>query len=408
MKKDYQKRKRQNLTEFFYDFRREIIEMLMLAVVGLGIFLITGGRGILWIWIPVFLMYGIYRWMRLQEKKKIRLYIELENFAENFQMYYGYYDDVKEAVYDAMINSGREGYEFGKRMEKYLENPLDADSMEYAEPREYQLLETGLCAMNQEVSKIHIRESIRRFKEEIREEIFKMEETGHRFSGLAEVCLFPALTTSLIQSWATEYLQELNGYYEGIQGILANVLVLVITCAMFIIVNGLRFDIRIKQKKERESTGEILRFHNWILLQVNNKEACVESLLVGFLCLAGDLKKKVERLHYDYMEKGSRAIAKAREEETCMPYIRILEGLMLCDRVSVETAFSGMETERNFLMEKMKNENRKRIREKAAVAKVTALIPLYCVSLFFLILPFVTEGLSRLQAYTESFGTLLY
>lgn len=408
MEKNYRNQKGQNLVNYFFERWTELLIPAGIFLMGMIISFMAGAYAFWWISLPVFLAYAVFRWKCIREKKKISYFTELENFAENFQMFYAYYGDAREAVYDAMINSKKGGYEFGRKMGKYLEGRLEESVLEEAEPKEIQLLEIGRCAMEMEVSRMHIRTSIHRFNEELREEIFYMEEIKTHFSGLAEICLLPLLSIPLIRSWAVNSLSELKGYYEGIQGLLGALLVLLLAGVVFYILDGIRFARWTRSRKEREISGEIVRFHDWILLQQNNKEVRIETLLEGFMCLAGELKQKVERLCYDYREKGSRAISEAREEELCMPYVRILEGLLLCDKVSVKQAFSYIDTERTFLMEKLKNENRKRIREMAALAKVISFLPLYCVSAFFLVIPFVMEGLGRLQAYTESFGTILY
>lgn len=408
MKKDCQMKKKMSLEKYLSRADQNVLSAGIVFGIGMILTAFMGKFAVWWLSIPVYLMYGVHWKNMIGEKEKIRFYKGMEIFVENLQMFYGYYGDIKEAVYDSMISAGKQGYEVGKKLDLYLRGAFKDSQLETCDPREIQLLEIGRCTMNGETNSFSTQESLRYFKEELREEIFRLEETRIQYSGLAEVCLLPVLTIPVLVKWATIHLEELNDYYKGIQGVLSSVLVLVLAGVVFFFLTKFHFEKQTIAREKRELSGEILRFHNWILLQKNSKEANVEKLLEGFLCLAGGLKRKVERLHYDYMEKGSEAIARAREQELCMPYVRILEGLMLCDKVSMEIAFSNIETERAFQLEKLKNENRKNIREKTALGKVLAFLPLYCVSVFFLIIPFVMEGLGRLQAYTESFGTLLY
>lgn len=407
MKKDYRKKRKELSGKFFSEMEPGVIVAAGVFCAGILFTVVMEKNAVWWQTLFIFLLYGLHRKNMYEEKRKIKFYKGLENFVDNLQMFYGYYGDIKEAVYDAMISAGKYGYLFGKKMDLYLQDRFEESKMEACEPREIQLLEIGRCAAELKADALCIQDSLRRFKEELREEIFRMEEIRTHYSGLMEVCLFPALTMPLLAGWAVSNLEELEKYYSGFQGMFSSVLVLLLTGVIFCLLTNLHFEKKSGVSEKRELAGEILRFHNWILLQKNSKEANVENLLEGFIGMAAGLKQKVERLYYEYMEKGSEAIARAREEELYLPYVRILEGLMLCDRVPMENAFSNVETERGFQLERLKNENRKMIQEKTALGKVLAFLPLYCVSCLMLIVPFVMEGLERLSTYSESFGTLL-
>lgn len=420
MKRDYQTVKKKHFADYLLK-RYWAHKGFQLLIPCMGLFwsVFMGKGEYWWLLFPVWVLFFLHFTNLSKEKKKIKFYKELEVFIENLQMFYGYYGDMEEAVFEAMVNSRNAGYDFGKKMDRFLKNRLKEGEKEECDQREQLLLEIGRCGMDMEVNQIHVQESLRRLKEELREEIFRLEETGIQYQGLAGLCLIPLLSIPLLKSWAISYLEELKNYYEGPAGLWASFSVLFLTVLIFFLLYQLRFeptDFRIpiirkafaKYREERELTGEILRLHNWILLQQHNKESNVETLLEGFCCLTGGLKEKVERLYYDYMEKGSDGIARAREEELYIPYVRILEGLLLCDKVSVKTAFFNLETERAYYLEKLRTENRRKIQEKAALGRVLAFLPLYSVCALLLIIPFVVEGLGQLQTYTDSFSSLFY
>ncbi len=407
MKRDYLKKKKESFAAYLPEAWIKVLFCTLFAGGGIIYAAWTGRIGLWWIMCPVSAFWGFHMWHGKEEKRQIKFYRELEVFVENLNMFYGYYNDVDEAVYDSMLNTGKLGYRFGRKMEACLKNLLSDREWEESDNFEIQLMKIGRCAKKADANPIFIQESLRRLKEELREDIYYLEEMRIRFQGLISVCFLPIMTIPFLENWVLANLEELDGYYYGVKGFLSAFFVFLLTMAIGWLLYGIRFGEISFFKRQGECPKEILWFHNWILLEREQKESNVERILEGFLGLSGELGEKVSRLHYDYMDEGSQAIAKAREEELCMPYVRILEGLLLCDKISVKQAFANTVMERNYELEKRKNHNKRNIRENAALGRVIAFLPLYGVSIFFLIVPFIMEGLGQLKEYSDSFGNLL-
>lgn len=82
---------------------------------------------------------------------------------------------------------------------------------------------------------------------------------------------------------------------------------------------------------------------------------------------------------------------------------RICEALLYCDELPVEQAFANLEGERSFFLDKYQEEQRKSQREYAAFGKMIAYIPLFLLVVMGMVIPFIVEGITDLQMYSQEF-----
>ena len=150
--------------------------------------------------------------------------------------------------------------------------------------------------------------------------------------------------------------------------------------------------------------AELIRFYDWLLLKKENPGSNLEEVLVGLLPLATSRRQKVERLFYDYMQYGMEALEKLRDREESPAFSGMLEGMLRCDQVALKRAFASFEAERDYYLERLKEEQKKVVGEAVTLGKILAFLPLYGLILFMLVLPFTTQGLAMLEGYSRMFG----
>ncbi len=542
MKQIYRKRKRRNLRSFLDSKRKEwrlkkrrsfkracsFEDLILLSAFLLaGLFVIaaevrfTGDRGSVFYLLLLLGLFISLVWTKRKEKKRMGFYAQLEEFISNLQMYYGYYGDMEEAIYEASVASPKKVYPLGKWLYEALkednagkERNLEIEAGERFGNSQgpyvillYEICKTGV---HQEMNMIAIQAALRRFKEEIREIRFKQSGLENGYRGLLEICLLTGFALPFARDWGASNLEELRYFYEEGPGRGYLLICLFCSISMFFFLYNLRFEekrsgmgnwlgkipgcyalgkrilswlevnLRLPwrcYKRKIEEAGldppiyylqrifsglvflagwfllcifgyvsiaafgqflfkglvfgllfgaagsflptvflflkrlfisqyqmaEILRFYNWLLLEKENPGCCLERILEGFLYVADVFKRKTDSLFYQYMQKGFSALEQAREGERYMPFARILEGLILCDSISMEAAFGNFETERAFYLEQLRKEQEESLRDSVALGKMLAFVPLYALMLLMLIIPFVTQGLSMLQSYREAF-----
>ena len=373
---------------------------------------------------PVLFLFLICVCEKRRERQQLEFYKQLEEFIGILQMYFGYFQDMEEAVYEAAVLSGRRVFPLGKWLQERLrdfragkeETEFPPDSRFDEEQIAYvQLLAAiGKAGISGEGDGLSIEESFRRLKEEIREKSEKIKNVREGFSGLLEICLLTAYALPFAKAWGSSTLDELKSWYEGSRAALDLFLCLTLCIGMYLIMTQLRFENRKNFRKkadrkfnlfgEQRKMAEILRFYDWILLKKGNQGSSLEEILLGLIPLATSRRQKVERLFYDYMQYGMDALEKFRDREETPAFSRILEGMLRCDQVALKRAFASFEAERDYYLEQLKENRKKVVGDAVIVGKVLAFLPLYGLIILMLVLPFTTEGLAMLEGYSRMFG----
>ena len=84
---------------------------------------------------------------------------------------------------------------------------------------------------------------------------------------------------------------------------------------------------------------------------------------------------------------------------------RLLENLMMCDKLGPILALEEASKERKFYIELFIEEEKQKLEDQAAIAGLIAFIPFSAVVVFYLIVPFVYESLKELGEISSEFYT---
>jgi len=148
-------------------------------------------------------------------------------------------------------------------------------------------------------------------------------------------------------------------------------------------------------KLEREE--EVMRFQNIILMVMNQGRINVLMILEQMETFAVAFKGKIQYLVDEYPYKGIKIFEEVKNECGFRPFERLMDSFTACDVMDISKAFDDIKNDRQYYVEKHKQDNEVLIENKSAVAKFIAFIPLYGVVLFKLILPFVISGLKMMS-----------
>lgn len=359
-----------------------------------------------------------------REKQNLEFYRHLEEFIGKLQMYFEYFQDMEEAVYEAAVLSGKRVFPLGKWLQECLRDfragkeetklpsgiRFDEEQSAYVQL----LLAIGKAGISGEGDGLSIEESLRRLKEEIREKSEKIVTIRDGFSGLLEICLLTAYALPFAKAWGSSTLEELKSWYEGGRAVLDLFLCLGLSMGMYLLLSRLRFESgenfwKNKNRKadlfkEQRKMAEIIRFYDWLLLKKDNPGSNLEEILLGLIPLATSRRQKVERLFYDYMQYGMEALEKFRDREETSAFSGILEGMLRCDQIALKRAFASFEAERDYYMEQLKENRKKVVGDAVILGKVLAFLPLYGLIILMLVLPFTTQGLAMLEGYSRMFS----
>lgn len=146
-----------------------------------------------------------------------------------------------------------------------------------------------------------------------------------------------------------------------------------------------------------DSEEEIVRYQSVILMLMHMDRITVEEILRQIRNFAVIFKDEIDGMINGFSYAGMRVFSNVKENTGFMPLEKLMDGFLAADMIGIEQAFSGMEKDRNYYVEKHKQENEEIITKKSVMAKAMAFIPLCLVILVKLILPFVLEGIKQLS-----------
>lgn len=187
-------------------------------------------------------------------------------------------------------------------------------------------------------------------------------------------------------------------YKNGFWGILLMLLIVILST---IIAYYYEFIMLILRKKllriNREE--EVVRFQSVIMILMNMDKVSIENVLAWMEQFANVFKNIIEEISDSLIYKGNQVFENAKEKIQYLPLERIMDCFIACDSIGISKAFSDIESDRRYYIEKHKQDNEIIINNKALIAKFIAFIPICIIIIFVLVIPFVYEGIQQLNSF---------
>ena len=146
---------------------------------------------------------------------------------------------------------------------------------------------------------------------------------------------------------------------------------------------------------------EVIQFHSIILMLMYIDRMTIDTILEWMENYAVVFKKSVQECINNLQAGDMEALEELKEKEPYEPFVRIIENLQMCDKLSIERAFDEIAVERLNYQENRKLENEIYTNDKAVIGKAIAWIPWVLTVGFYLIIPWVVEGLYQFIGQME-------
>lgn len=145
--------------------------------------------------------------------------------------------------------------------------------------------------------------------------------------------------------------------------------------------------------------NEVISFHSIIIMLMHIKRMNVETILEWLENFSEIFKTSLGECvdNYSYCEED--ALEHLKEMEPYPPFVRIIENLLASDNVGIEDAFEEIYSQRQYFMEKRKQDNEINIANSGAIARFISFIPMVVTIGLYLIVPFVIQSLWELMGY---------
>ncbi|MCQ2978172.1 MAG: hypothetical protein MJ245_00030 [Clostridia bacterium] len=154
-----------------------------------------------------------------------------------------------------------------------------------------------------------------------------------------------------------------------------------------------------KNIKKANKENEINNFRSIILILIHYSFVSAEEILVYLEKYSYIYKNEIRRCLNDYEKDGEYAISKIRNEVKEKSLKKLFRSLLQCVKnITVQQAFSFLESERDFYKEETKNKNMQEVNEKTNLAQMVSQIPYYTLILLYFITPMVYTGMKELSS----------
>ncbi len=150
---------------------------------------------------------------------------------------------------------------------------------------------------------------------------------------------------------------------------------------------------------------EVLSFYSIITMLMYIPRMHVSILLDWLEIFSQVFQESLTECIDNYTYDEEVAFNQLKEKEPYLPFVRLIQNLEACDKVGVERAFDELSGQREFYIEKRKQDNEIQISNKGVIGKVVAYMPFISTIGLYLIIPFVLESIRMFMNYVTQINT---
>lgn len=184
---------------------------------------------------------------------------------------------------------------------------------------------------------------------------------------------------------------------------------LLIAIAAGIIAYHFPYWMALSRKKiaQMNMEDEIIQYQSIIIMLMNMKRISVYTILEFMESFAILYKDSIQECINNYNAGDIQALEVLREREPFEPFQRVVDSLIICDKIGTELAFDEVNSDRSYYQEKRRQENDMNLGVKAALGKLIAFVPIVLTIGLYLIVPFVIESMNQLMEYSNEWNMFL-
>lgn len=145
---------------------------------------------------------------------------------------------------------------------------------------------------------------------------------------------------------------------------------------------------------------EVIQFQSIIMMIKNMERISIRNILEFMEDFAVIFKESIHICINDFDGGDLQALEELKEKEVFEPFRRIVNGLIISDKIGIEKAFDEISTDQVYYQDKRKQDNEMILSKKAAIGKIIANVPVFLTVGFYLIVPFIVESLNQLREFS--------
>lgn len=252
------------------------------------------------------------------------------------------------------------------------------------------LVNLSTSATDQQIIKIRDYVEIYTMKYRYLNPSFQDIEEGLKSEGEIKNKQLIELAAKEIHSRVINYQNEYFRWYELI------IIFIISYVAFFIPYALLLYKRKIMQMSMED---EVIQFQSIILMLMHIERISTLDILEWIESFAFAFKQSITECINNYTAGDIEALEELKRQEPFEPFVKLVDNLIMCDKIGIEKAFDEVIVERKNFQAKRQQENDIHIDNKSAIASFIAFLPCISVIVFYIIVPFVAESLMQLVTY---------
>lgn len=152
------------------------------------------------------------------------------------------------------------------------------------------------------------------------------------------------------------------------------------------------------QVVKMDMEDEVIQFQTIVLILMHVDGIMIDTVLEWMERFAFCFRQSIQECIITLEYSTQKSLQKMKNQETFPPFRRFVDNLLMVDNEDILTAFSEIETDREYYKEKRKTDNEIIATQKAEIGKVIAFIPLVSTLLAYLIIPFAMYAIEMLSS----------
>ena len=146
---------------------------------------------------------------------------------------------------------------------------------------------------------------------------------------------------------------------------------------------------------------EVIQYQTIALILMHVDGIMIDTVLEWMGRFAYCFKESIQECRLNLEYSTQKALLKMKNQESFPPFRRFVDNLLMVDDEDILTAFSEIETDREYHKEKRKEDNEEISTQKSEIGKIVAFIPLMATLAGYLIIPFGMYAVKMLEEFSN-------
>ena len=158
-----------------------------------------------------------------------------------------------------------------------------------------------------------------------------------------------------------------------------------------------------KKLRQADMDTEVFQFYTIILLLMHHEKASIEMILEWMERFSDVFKNPIRKCQNNLQNGIVEALEQLKEDVKYKPFNKIIDNLIISEKIKLWEAFESLESEREFFEEERRELNKRIVHERVSLGELLGFIPMYVTVVIYFVLPLVWTSYIELENILNNF-----